>query len=340
VLFYLAVAAYGVRHRDLLFDNPVKLPFLNDELPLTHFFVLGPLLFLIVHGYTLVHFRLFAGKVDAFQSQFELKINDENTRASLSRQLPSNIFVQFLAGPPEARSGPIRALLQLTIWISLVVGPIGLLILFQLQFLPYHSEPVTLWQRVLVVGDLFVLWLLWPPIASGTIISPRWHDLRRRKVLACLGAGSLLLIFTVVTVPGERIDRVFPPLRIIPMFGGWVSPHDLLLGGVLFVGVNDDVRVDLTGPWSDRLLVPNIDAIDHAKLDTEDKIAAVPETLSLRGRHLEGAKLRSGRLRKVDFTDAYLQRAELRGADLRETTWGRADLRDAMLAGAQLQARR
>jgi uncharacterized protein YjbI with pentapeptide repeats len=75
-------------------------------------------------------------------------------------------------------------------------------------------------------------------------------------------------------------------------------------------------------------------------LDTEDKIAAVPETLSLRGRHLEGAELRSGRLRKVDFTDAYLQRAELRGAGLREMTWGRADLRDAMLAGAQLQARR
>ena len=338
VFFYLSVAAFGVTQRDLLLENPVKLPFLNVEVPLTAFFVFGPLLFVIVHGYTLVHFRLFAGKVGAFKSQFEVKISNEETRAGLSRQLPINIFVQFLAGPPEARSGPIRAMLQLTIWISLVVGPIGLLMLFQLQFLPYHSEPITWWQRVLVCSDLFVLWLLWPPIASGTIVSPRWHHLRHREVLACVAAAAVPLVFIVVTFPEEWLARVFPPLRIIPIFGGWVSPHDLLLAGELFVGSDDQKRrVDLRSLWSDRLVVPNIDVIDHTKLDAEDKIAAVPETLSLRGRRLEGAKLESGRLRKVDFTDAHLRGAWLVGADLRETKWGNADLRDAALWGAQLQ---
>jgi hypothetical protein len=50
VLFYLLVAAGGVPHRDLFFESPVKLPFLNVDLPLRGFFWLGPALFLIVHA--------------------------------------------------------------------------------------------------------------------------------------------------------------------------------------------------------------------------------------------------------------------------------------------------
>src|ERR1700733_9406079 len=37
VLFYIAVAAGAVTHTDLLLENPVKLPFLSIELPLTAF---------------------------------------------------------------------------------------------------------------------------------------------------------------------------------------------------------------------------------------------------------------------------------------------------------------
>jgi hypothetical protein len=52
-LLYLAIAVGSVTHRDLLFENPVKLPFLNADLPVRVFFVVGPGLFLIVHAYVL-----------------------------------------------------------------------------------------------------------------------------------------------------------------------------------------------------------------------------------------------------------------------------------------------
>ena len=55
VLFYLAIAAGAVTHADLFLENPVKLPFLNVELPLIAFFFVAPILFLFVHAYTLVH---------------------------------------------------------------------------------------------------------------------------------------------------------------------------------------------------------------------------------------------------------------------------------------------
>src|SRR6266851_2889475 len=121
VLFYLAIAVGGVKHLDLLFENPVKLPFLNVDLPLIGFFVLGPLLILIVHTYVLLHFVLLAGKIRAFHIE----------------------------------------------QVSLVIGPLALLILFQLQFLPYHHEPITWWQRIAVVADVAILLMLWPSVARG-----------------------------------------------------------------------------------------------------------------------------------------------------------------------------
>src|SRR3954462_10631273 len=63
---YLAIAASAVTHKDLFLESPVKLPFLNVELPLLGFFFLGPLLFVILHAYTLLHFTMLAAKVGAF----------------------------------------------------------------------------------------------------------------------------------------------------------------------------------------------------------------------------------------------------------------------------------
>ena len=112
VLFYFAIAAGAITHRDLLLESPVKLPFLNVELPLKAFFILGPLVFLVVHTYVLLHFLLLAGKVGAFHVELQKQIPENEKRAQLRRQLPSNIFVQFLAGPREVREGVVGFLLK------------------------------------------------------------------------------------------------------------------------------------------------------------------------------------------------------------------------------------
>ena len=171
-----------------MLESAVKLPFLNVELPLKAFFILGPLVFLVVHAYVLLHFLLLAGKIGAFHAELQKQISEDEKRGQLRRQLPSNIFVQFLAGPREVREGIVGSLLKSVTGVSLVAGPIALLILFQLQFLAYHSAWITWWQRIAVVLDLVLLWLLWPPIARGETILLTWNDLGRAKVRAWLGA--------------------------------------------------------------------------------------------------------------------------------------------------------
>ena len=119
LFFYLFIAVAAVTHRDLLFENPVKLPFLDVELSLYGFFVLGPLLFLVLQAYVLLHFTMLAAKVGVFHHELRAQISDDDTRTRLRRQLPSNIFVQYLAGPYEMRTGIMGFMLRLIAVISL-----------------------------------------------------------------------------------------------------------------------------------------------------------------------------------------------------------------------------
>lgn len=374
VFFYLAIAAGGVTHRDLLFENPVKLPFLNVELPLTGFFFLGPLLFVIVHAYVLLHFVLLAEKVGTFHTELQTQITDEDARARLRRQLPSNIFVQLLAGPREVRAGVMGVMLRLIAQISLVAAPVALLVLFQLQFLPFHNEGVTWWHRIAVAGDLALLWTLWPSVARGDMTWIAWRDFRRIKIIALMvwSLAPILLVFTIATFPGEWLDANLPTLRFVPQFPPraepkandaakdksenksyfqpiatfaksmrWASLHDLLVAGKV-----DFVARKPSSLWSNVLVVPGIDVSSLSKFDSDVKIVAARETVSLRGRQLEGAVLIGAKLRKADFTGAQLQHANISDADLRgakfDCDYGPsgqicARLQYANFSGAQLQ---
>lgn len=263
VLFYFAIAAGAVTHRDLLLENPVKLPFLNVELPLKAFFVLGPLVFLTVHLYVLLHFVLLAGKIGAFDAELQAQIADDDARARLRRQLPSNIFVQFIAGPREVREGMVGFLLRQVAQISLVAGPIALLILFQLQFLPYQSEWITSWQRIAVVIDMALLWFLWPPISRGQTKLLAWREFRRVKVAALAVASllPLLLVFIVATFPGEWLSEDLPGIA------------SLQLRKSLVVGRVDAVTGSFKGLWSNVLVVPSFDMGNRLKVDAQNRLS-------------------------------------------------------------------
>ena len=151
---------------------------------------------------------LLASKVGAFHAALQAQIGDDDTRARLRRQLPSNIFVQYLAGPEEVRTGVMGLMLRGIAIITLVIFPICLLVFFQLQFLPYHSAPITWWQRFAVLIDLILLWTLWPSIAVGEATWIHWRDFRRPKIssLALASLVPLLLVCTIATFPGEWLD--------------------------------------------------------------------------------------------------------------------------------------
>jgi hypothetical protein len=96
VLSYIAIAAGAVTHEDLLLVRPVKLPFLNVELPLKAFFALAPFVVLIIHAYALMHFIMLGNKASRFHYELRRTAAPEGAhkeiRDKLRRLLPSNIF--------------------------------------------------------------------------------------------------------------------------------------------------------------------------------------------------------------------------------------------------------
>jgi uncharacterized protein YjbI with pentapeptide repeats len=358
VLFYIGIAAGAVTHRDLLLESPVKLPFLNIELPLVAFFLLAPIIFIVSHAYTLVHFVMLGAKVGVYDAELRAQLGDAaETRDGLRRQLPSNIFVQFLAGPGDIRNGGLGRVLKAIAWISLVFSPVLLLLLIQVQFLPYHLWWVTWVQRFAVLVDLVLLWALWPAVLNGRS-EITWPRLWRYPVLTLASLVPIGLAFTAATFPGEAMDdwigkkQGIPPNPVTAWLGLnqedeeeqpiWTSFHDLLFNGEI-----DPVSRHRKSPFSNTLVVSGLDALEAKTIDDQKKLDWAKHTLVLRGRHLEGAVLDRADLRKADLESVYLQGASLNNAQLQGAAfndarlWGaalsRSELQGASLDNAQLQ---
>ena len=347
VLFYLGIAASSIKHVDLLVQNPVKLPFLNIELPLLWFFILAPILFLIVHAYTLVHLVLVASRVAQFNEALSKETSEDHD--VWRHRLPSNIFVQFLAATAEDRYSSFGRLLAAILWISLVIAAIALLLLLQIQFLPYHSRRITWTSRIVLVLDLGLLWWLWGGILRGRAPSNRAGRWRRRAKLtvgSLLTASVILFACAVATIPGEWQEDHLPSLAFIPTKQGVLPLHDWIFGsgGPPGHAPRDFSRAAVV---PNNLILPEFSLYEALKIDDPQKVAWKQYLIDLKGRDLRGASLSGAiltranfwgaQLQGADLTGAQLQGANLQGAQLQGADLSSSELRGADLFGAQLQ---
>ena len=301
---YLAIAIGTTTHRQLLLAGPVKLPLLGVDLPLFTFYGFAPPLFVVLHLYVLMQLYLLARLLRRFDDDLRAADMIEQDRRRVRDQLDKFVFTQSLIGAPQ--DGIVRWFLHAVVLLSFVVGPVLLLLGFQLRFLPYHSVGVTYVHRVSVLLDLVLLLLLWPKISRRPRPLRDWHALCRVGlavlISVLLGGFSAL----VATVPGEWVNQ--PRLR------DWdrsLFSQYLILRG-------------------ERLVEPD-----------EDKLKKLAVTLSLSGRDLHQADfsnsdLRQADLRFADLSGAYLLYTKLNGADPSGAELSDAKLAFANLSGADL----
>ena len=339
VLFYLAVAAGAVTHADLFFEKAVKLPFLGIELPLVAFFLLAPILFVIVHAYTLVHLVMLTDKAKRYHQALYAQIEDadggeterrKETRDKLRRQLPSNIFIQFLAGPSDLRESAFGWLLRGIAWITLVVAPALLLLTIQIQFLPYQNGLVAWTQRIALLVDLALVWWLWRKVLSG---GERVATAPRPSLIAA-GMGLLFSLLAIVfscaiaTFPGEWQEDLLAKSSGTT----WVvAAHNRLFSA------EPDEFTHRRFPFSNTLVLPGLNVYEGLGIDDPEKAKWRDFVFRPRGRDLRGAIFALASLPRVDFTGAKLQGAQLLGAQLQGASLDKAQLQGASLDTAQLQ---
>jgi hypothetical protein len=164
-VIYLAIVIGTTTHLQLLVAGPVKLPLLGVDMPLLAFYGSAPPLFVVLHLYVLLQLYLLAGLLRLFDDQLKNAKMLEQDQRMIRGQLDKFVFTQFLIGVPQ--DGIVRFFVWLVVWLSFVIGPLLLLLGFQLRFLPYHSIPATYVHRLALLFDLALLALLWPKISRS-----------------------------------------------------------------------------------------------------------------------------------------------------------------------------
>jgi cytochrome c biogenesis protein CcdA len=266
-----------VTHADLFFENPVKLPFLNIELPLLAFFFLAPILFLIVPAYTLVHLVMLTDKAKRYDTVLRQQIGDENAavRDSLRRQLPSNIFVQFLVGPEDVRASAFGRTLRAIAWITLVIGPVLLLLMMQIQFLPFHNGYIIWTHRFALLADLSLVWWLWRKILSGRETSgPRRAWARRvwTGTGLALSVAAVLFSGAVAIFPGEWQKDHLAGWRIFEARDQFGQPEKVSLHDLLFNLPVDHTSRRRNSIFSSTLVLPGLNIYEGLKIDDPEKV--------------------------------------------------------------------
>jgi hypothetical protein len=223
-MLYLAIAAGTTTHRMLFLEEPLNLPVLNIKLPLLGFYILTPIIFVVFHFYMLLNLVLLARTAKSFEDALARAFpEDGEPRENFRMRIENTLFVQLLVGGRLEREGINARLLSWMALITLALAPVALLLMFEIKFLPYHSEAITWLHRGLLALDLALVWTLWPGYRSGWGVR-LWPKATWWLVVPGVGSAvALAYAVLVATFPDERIylarlDR-FAPVNTLELHG-------------------------------------------------------------------------------------------------------------------------
>jgi uncharacterized protein YjbI with pentapeptide repeats len=319
---YLLITVAGVSHKHLLLGSDISLPILQVGIELTLFFLVAPILLLLVHMGLFARLALLARKALELAASIRMLESSDARSHPLRLELDNFFFVQAIAGPE--RSPAVGLLLHGMSWLTLVAMPVLLLAYVQLVFLPYHDATITWVHRLVLLADIALLVLvgvfLWR--LETSFFRAFWGMGRQHPVsLACtamLLAAIAAFSLGIATIPGEPMDTALRQAN--------AKGRAQLLGyTVPDLGIFATADSPLLGFFQ-----RNLDVTD-ANLAIDRDVTPGKRSLSLRGRDLRYARLDRSDLHQADMTGANLEGASLVGADLRGALLSCADLNQLLL---------
>jgi uncharacterized protein YjbI with pentapeptide repeats len=229
---YLFITVWTVTPKTLFLAAPVKLPIFNVDLPLLVFFEITPLILLICHAFLVLLAKGVEGKVQKFAAEVDEVVFKQPTQktakpARLSRKSPIMINAE-----PQKPIEPMRALdnilalnaylarhskqVEWTSWkrtpwrimfyCSMVLMPLGLMILFHLQILAFQDEQISNFLRWMIGAELILSLVFALPTRSKFVF---WRRIKWFEAFPLAFSGWIFgltssLIFSA-TFPGEAL---------------------------------------------------------------------------------------------------------------------------------------
>lgn len=195
----------SVTHHQLLIpDERIKLPLFGLEIPVTTFFALAPIILLLFYSYFLIHATRLAKILE--QCKLVTKVNHEVSRVH------GSLFTWYFL-KPEDTNPILRYLTSAFVFLSFwCLAPVVLL-RTQWQFLPYHSEALTLLHQLclLLALILAVYFSLYTRKLRGASKNIGWISKLKSALVFIVITLSILMMedfsWTILKIPANIEDN-------------------------------------------------------------------------------------------------------------------------------------
>ena len=302
-LAYCALTVVSTTDRQIVLNEPARLPIINVEVALNGFFLLSPLLAIGVF----IYFQIYLNK---------LKRLTDDLRFNYAPVAQGRLYPGLLNFADELDKGFVskiqRFIVNFSLWWSLPL----VLFIISLWYIKKHDPVLSYVLAVIPALGTGVVILFWQHYASAEKGSFTKRHKSRLGLLSLVLIVEYFLIFSVIpaALKGNRTDLL-----------GWWTNVDLSYQSL----VDENMKDYKTLPWVD---------LKGVHLEGANLRGAILDRADLKGAWLLGANLEGAQLRGADLRDANLDSAVLEGAQLQGATLTRAQLRGTVLVQANLDS--
>jgi hypothetical protein len=260
----------------------------------------------------LLYVMLLASRLRALEETLLSSLHPAERHGELLR-LEAFSITQWLSGDDEGIV--TRTTARIVSFVSIYVIPVGMLLWFQLRFLPAHRPSITSGQRWIICFDLVFLWLFW------------WQVRRRKmgrnlQLVAKVVMGTVMSICVVFFAFEIAVAPRIPPWwveanKTLPWLGNWPKRA---LGSVprALQVTRTTLVAEAPSPEILAAYYQRGEPIDSAWIQEA-------QGLNLTDRDLRYANFERSRLWNADFRDSRLDGAIFHGAELRGVLFTRRE---------------
>lgn len=315
----------------LLPRHSFKMPFIDFELSLLHFYILAPLLLLLLHFNLLFNHYKNLEKLDKYKNKIDL--------TTINPSLYGFAFV---------KEGNFQGfMVNLILYILLYILPLVVFTTIYIRFADYHHQFITPLHLLIIMIDLLFI--------GFSIVYSAQHSYFPRKKISTLKLGLYLVPFIATGVImieyfysyyyplvytkydplyAETIKNKFSCQLINGLYTNMQYEKDLICYPRLVVQEEEMAKISKSALYIPRYLTMH--HIDKANIE-HDLIIAHGTRIDLSNRNLRYAVLKGNILTRANLKNTQLQASNLINAHMQAVDLENADLTDAVMMYTELE---
>ncbi|RLA76626.1 MAG: hypothetical protein DRG78_18685 [Epsilonproteobacteria bacterium] len=330
VIFYLSTLYIFVsvlNTTDLMLLLPVdtfKMPLIGFELDLIYFYVLAPLILILLHFNILFNYHEHLRKLDAYKGEFTIETIDSS--------MYNYVYISLKHG---LRKGKV---IKVVLWLLVYLFPLLVFVAIYQRFADYHHQGITLLHLIIILIDIILIcFYLYVNSSYLQRTLSFWIFVGLSIVIGILELSYFSIFFYPLVSDYES--------KLISKNKNWYakkvcSAHRLFLGPDrnqpkdcfprIVVTDKDIVKISKSSMY-----IPSLFS-KYGKMD-KDLILRFGARVNLANRNLRYANLQNCILTRADMHNTQLQAANLNYTHLQAVKFDNAKLQDANMREVKLQ---